>query len=345
MDKARTMSGLPVSVLIFSSGVTGVSSVLVLLSFWFRTVRLSRGAVRRQISPFEKRLALVHYALCLPLFELLVVWGPLVDSSIQPSEPFVILFWICVQLSQSLALVAAMFSRRNYRMMVHVAQILQFPCMAAFFCERLYRRVINVEGMIISALIVCGIIEIYTVPDFFRDDSPIYTSNYSMTVRHLGDDDSADEGLGRPPPIPYEDEESGFTSEMDDPFNRTNAEVIERREKERLLAEVVQKLMEADVNWGVKKLRELLSECQQMLMSAFQSGTTESSATTDSARNGKRHSGQFGAQSGVVGTVQSLHRQASIGGQMTAAQRRHTSARFRESQNLDISCDSEAGAF
>lgn len=281
MQRENVAQYLPTPVLVISTTIALITALLIIVAFWFRTARLNRGDVKRQVSQLEKRLILVHYAICLPLFELMVVWGPRFSASIKPSSPPVVLAWISVLLASLLSLVIAYFSRKNYRMMVHVALILQFPCMSFAFGDRLFRGVLGAEGMIISALIVCGIVEIFTVPDFFHPDSQRHR-DYEManSVHYTSDPELYEQDMHKR----YEEcdaEDSGFVSDYGEGRGVT-ALASDKRAREQVVSAVLQKIANANLNAGANEMRDTLRWCQDQIVAVFAHPTKLPSASSAS---------------------------------------------------------------
>ena len=272
---------VPSSVLVLSTFLSLTVAAMILFSFYCRTFRLSKGAIGRQVTHLEKRVALVHYLVCIPLFELFVIWGQHFNFGIRASSPSAVLLWVAMLLAQLLALVVAFFSSNNYRMMVHVTQILAAACSIEFFIDKAVRNAIGVEGMIISALIVCGVIEIYSVPDFFRPDSRMH-QDYEManTVAYANNPAAYERDVtGRYVPMAVgaaeEAEESGYTSEG------VNAQIAATvKEKERVLGIVLRQIMETDSKAGVNELRKHIVEWQTMLAVFTQADAAANSASS-----------------------------------------------------------------
>ncbi len=135
---------LPDAVLALSSACTLIVALLVLNSYFCCTPATTHYQVRRQASRHERLLVLVHYALALPLFELVVVWGSRY-AQLAPNGASVVVSWICVQLLLMILLSASFWTQRVHVFALHMSQVMQVPAMVLFIADRALYHELGVE--------------------------------------------------------------------------------------------------------------------------------------------------------------------------------------------------------
>jgi len=104
-------------------------SLLGLSAFFLCTCSASNAEIRRATSKVERYSALFHYALVLPLFEVVGVWGskaaPDVFSSLDAG---LVLGWLLVHcVALAMLVLGVCRATRSHRYFVHMAHVLYFP--------------------------------------------------------------------------------------------------------------------------------------------------------------------------------------------------------------------------
>lgn len=148
--------------------------VLAVLPHCIRSDRFESSAACNRWWFVHKRMALLHYLLLVPLFELFVTWGATMfgDDRVKPIAANVQLAALAFLIASCLVLVVACATRRSYRMMIYTMQNMELQCVATYFCERIVNTGFGGESVVVAALLVCSLIEVFTVPDFFSHYHP-----------------------------------------------------------------------------------------------------------------------------------------------------------------------------
>lgn len=181
--------------LITLTALSSIRAALMLVPHCVRSVRFDSSLSRNKWWFVHRRMALLHYAFLVPFFELFVTWGPtlLGEATISPFAAEVQLVWLSVLVATAVILLTACGVRTGYRMMIYVGQILELPCMVAFLCERATNDSFGGgETSVIGAIVVCSVIEVFTVPDFFHNYFP---NRQSDTAAFSRDYDGSGNGV------------------------------------------------------------------------------------------------------------------------------------------------------
>ena len=176
-----------------------VRVVMLLLPHLVKSERLESSPLRNKWWYFHKRISLLHYLVLAPLFEVFIIWGSVVFGSdtIQPVVVEVLLAWLSIVILSIILLLIACCTRNAYRMMVYSTQLMELACTVMFFSDRCKDTRVSSEISVVVALVVCNVVEVFTVPDFFfnyfprNEDVPKLSeqelNNFNKTIANFSD--------------------------------------------------------------------------------------------------------------------------------------------------------------
>lgn len=171
---------LPLSIFVVSSVVSGLLSLLMLNALLGATKKYTRSQLKRIFYPTERKIVVLQYAVCLPMFELFVIWGSQLGISIDGNTASIVITWIVVNIVRILLVLSACCATTNYRLMIHVVQCYNLPLAVMFFTDRIINSVIGVEGIFIGILCVLALFEFFHVQDYF---SVVANAQMPLTAR------------------------------------------------------------------------------------------------------------------------------------------------------------------
>lgn len=227
--------------------------VFILMPHCSRSTRFESSITRGKWRIFHRRLAVLHYGFLAPLFEVFVTWGATIfgEQAIVPLAAEVELSWLAVLIGTCVILVVAALTRTSYRMMVYTVQIMELPCTTAFFCERAVNANFGGETVIVVALLICSIVEVFTVPDFFV--------NYFPQNVQVARPDSANE-LHTQNMLPTLAERSEDVREADESFELAELSTT------RMLKDLFEMIRTANPPvMKTTEMREFIAHCQKKL--------------------------------------------------------------------------------
>lgn len=185
---------VPDGVLIASTVVSGLLSLLMFNSAFGASCFFSNKDLYQVFNAMERRAIIIQYLIAMPLFELLVVWGPQLTPSIDHNSSSSVINWLVVN-SMSLGLViGSLFATHRYRMLIHVAQCFRLPLATMYFCDRAINFTIGVEGVFIGAVFFCATFEMVHVHQYY--------TKYKRTPLLLVKSDATALASMQPPPLP-----------------------------------------------------------------------------------------------------------------------------------------------
>ena len=158
---------LPDGVLIASTVVSLILSLIMINAMCGATCRFARSHLRRIFYPTERKVVLVQYALCMPLFELFVIWGTKMGVSADTDSASIVVSWLVINAICLVVLGVSCCSQKNYRLLIRDAQSFRFPMSIVFFCDRAFNSVIGVECIFIILLMAFSVFEFFHVQDYF----------------------------------------------------------------------------------------------------------------------------------------------------------------------------------
>ena len=158
-------SGALVVVTVFSA----LRLVLLLLPHFVSSVRFDSAVGANRWSYVNRRLAVLHCVVLAPLFEIFVIWGPYVLSpdDVRPISADVLLTWLAVVVSSDIFLLVAFAVRRNYRSAALITHIMEMTVVTTFVAERTVYAHFAGEVVLLVALLITNVAEVFGVPDFF----------------------------------------------------------------------------------------------------------------------------------------------------------------------------------
>lgn len=158
-----------------ASGTIVTSNILTLAiciamtaSVNWRTAKLTSAHVARYFSTAERRLVVLHYALMLPMLELLLVRLPgTTEIGIDTLGDVSLLTWMTLNAAALLLLIGAFFAVRGFRLLLHAAQCVLATAPLAIVCDRLVHKSARADVVIVALCLLCSACEIIVVLDYF----------------------------------------------------------------------------------------------------------------------------------------------------------------------------------
>jgi len=187
-------TSLPLAVLGCTSALTALLILLTLNSYFCCTATLNHKVLRRLTRRGERRAVLLHYLIVLPLFEIFVIWGPHFDERVQPSSASVVVGWLAVLAVSCCTTIVGCVSGYAHVFSLQFVQVLQFPMMLLFLCDRALYHTLGVESICTVAMLAVVVCELYlrarpnmqmpVTTDIRIDDTEMLQSEHLRSWQH-----------------------------------------------------------------------------------------------------------------------------------------------------------------